>query len=106
MKTNVKPSTIARIVALLVALVNQCLIIFGQDMLPFTANTAYNIVSSVVTIILVIVNAWYNNDFTKAAILSSKVLYALKDGRITEEELLSVLEAIKDKEESEKSETE
>lgn len=103
MKFNIKPATISRIIALLVALANQCLALFGQNILPFTVNTAYLVVSFVVTIIVVVINAWYNNDFTKAAILSSMVFEALKDGKITEEEIRATLDAVSAEDHSDKA---
>lgn len=88
---KVKASTIARLAALAVALVNQGLAVFGQDILPFTENMAYQIVSLTITVIVVAVNAWYNNDITHVAILSGKVFDALNDGKLTEEEIEAVL---------------
>ena len=88
---KVKASTIARLAALAVALVNQGLAVFGQDILPFTENMAYQIVSLAITVIVVAVNAWYNNDITHVAILSGKVFDALNDGKLTEEEIKAVL---------------
>lgn len=88
---KVKASTIARLAALAVALVNQGLAVFGQDILPFTENMAYQIVSLTITVIVVAVNAWYNNDITHIAILSGKVFDALNDGKLTEEEIEAVL---------------
>lgn len=88
---KVKASTIARLAALAVALVNQGLAVFGQDILPFTENMAYQIVSLAITVVVVAVNAWYNNDITHVAILSGKVFDALNDGKLTEEEIEAVL---------------
>ena len=91
---KVKASTIARVGALAVALVNQVLAVFGQGVLPFTENMAYQIVSLAITVIIVAVNAWYNNDFTKVAILSGKVFDALNDGKLTEEEIEAMLSSL------------
>lgn len=91
MKLKIKVSTIARIVALTVTLVNECLVMFGANALPFTSNMAYQVISLVATIVVACVNAWYNNDITKVALLSGKVLQALTDGRITEKEIEEIL---------------
>ena len=91
---KIKISTIARIGALLVALTNQVLAIFGQDLLPFTENTAYQIISFAFTVVIVVINAWYNNDVTRLAILSGKVFDAMNDGKITEEEIEHMLESL------------
>lgn len=91
MKNKIKPSTIARIASLIVALINQSLAIIGRGVLPFTENNVYQIVSLIVTIVIVAINAWYNNDITKLAILSGQVFDALSDGKITETEVENIL---------------
>lgn len=99
MNRRIKASTIARIAALIVALVNECLALFGRGSLPFTENMAYQVVSIVVTIAVAAINCWYNNDITKAARLAGSVFAALKDGRVTEAELQSILNEAKNTEE-------
>lgn len=96
---KIKGSTIARIAALIVALVNECLALFGRGALPFTENMAYQVVSIVVTIVVAAINCWYNNDITKIARLAGSVFAALKDGRVTEAELQSILNEAKNTEE-------
>lgn len=91
MKMHVKPATIARIGALLVALVNQGLVMFGQDILPFTENMAYQVVSLVAVVVIAAINAWYNNDISKVALLCGGVFDALSDGKVTEEEIEKML---------------
>ncbi len=98
MKMNIKPSTIARIVALAVALANQCLAMFGQDILPFTENMAYQVVSLVTVVITAAINAWYNNDISKIALLCGGVFDALSDGKITEGEIENMLANAEDPE--------
>ena len=88
---KIKVSTIARIGALLVALANQCIAIWGQGALPFTENMTYQVISLVATVVLAVINAWKNNDITKVAILAGKVFDSLKDGKITEEEIENML---------------
>lgn len=98
MKMNVKPATIARIGALLVALANQCLVMFGHDILPFTENMAYQVVSLVAVVVIAAINAWYNNDISKVALLCGGVFDALSDGKITEEEIEKMLAEVEDPE--------
>ena len=99
MKMNVKPATIARIGALLVALANQCLVMFGQDILPFTENMAYQVVS----LVAVVVIAALNNDISKVALLCGGVFDALSDGKITEEEIEKMLAEAEDPEKVEEA---
>lgn len=103
MKMNVKPATIARIGALLVALANQFLVMFGQDILPFTENMAYQVVSLVAVVVIAAINAWYNNDISKVALLCGGVFDALSDGKITEEEIEKMLAEAEDPEKVEEA---
>lgn len=91
MKMRIKPATIARIGALLVALVNQFLVMFGQEILPFTENMAYQVISLVAVIVISAINAWYNNDISKVALLCGRIFDALSDGTISEEEIEKML---------------
>lgn len=100
---NIKPATIARIGALLVALANQCLVTFGQDVLPFTENMAYQVVSLVAVVVIAAINAWCNNDISKVALLCSRVYDALSDGKITEEEIEKMLAEAEDPEKVEEA---
>lgn len=88
---KIKISTIARIGALLFAIANQCLALFGRDVLPFTDNAVYQIITFVLLIVIAIINAWKNNDITPVARTAGRVLDALKDGKITEEEVENLL---------------
>lgn len=100
MKMNIKPATIARIGALLVALTNQFLVMFGRNILPFTENMVYQVISLIAVIITSAVNAWYNNDITRIALLCGRIFDALSDGKITEEEIEKMLSETDDTKES------
>ena len=83
-------ATIIRTIALVLSLINQGLAIW----LKFTgiAPLTYLIVSFVVTIVTVLINAWENNDWTKAATYATQILDALEDGKLTEEEIKELIE--------------
>jgi SPP1 family holin len=98
---KIKTATIARIGALVVTLINQCLAIFGKGSLPFTENMVYQIISLILTAAVTAVNCWYNQDITKIALITGKIFDALNDGKITEEELESILEYAESEESSE-----
>ena len=103
MKKNIKPSTIARIGALFIAIINQCLAIFGHNILPITENMAYQVVSLVAVVVIAAINAWYNNDISKVALLCGGVFDALSDGKITEEEIEKMLAEAEDPEKIEEA---
>ena len=90
--SKIKIGTIARIVALVVVLVNQCLVMFGRGALPFTGELAYQIVTYALAVIVVVVNAWYNNDLTPLARTAGQLFDAMKDGKVTAEEVEHLVE--------------
>lgn len=92
---KIKISTIIRIVALLAVLINQVLAIFGKN-LPFNDNLVYQIVSAVLTVAVSAWTAWKNNDFTKLARAAGAVLDALKDGKITTDEVENIVNSFSD----------
>ena len=100
-KFKIKASTIARIVALAVALANQCMLLFGQEALPITGELAYQLVSTIFTVVIVAINAWFNNDFTVLARLAGRILDALKDGKVTPEEVQNLLYKTEDTDKTE-----
>lgn len=96
---KIKPATIARIGALLVALINQCLALFGKGSLPFTENMAYQVITLVATTVIACINCWYNQDITKVALIASKLFDALSDKTITEAELDAIIQSAENEEE-------
>lgn len=65
---NISKSTIARSIALIVVLINQGLVLFGKEVLPFTEDEVYQGVSMVLTVVMAIMAWWKNNSFTNVAI--------------------------------------
>ena len=82
--------TIIRAVTLILALANQFVAIIGAS--TFANAVWYQIASIVVTTATALFTAWKNNDFTDFARLGTDVLHALKDGKITEDEVKELLE--------------
>ena len=65
---NIKADTIGRTIALVIALANQILAIFGKEALPFADSEIYQLVSLIATIVTSGMAWWKNNSFTKPAI--------------------------------------
>ena len=63
---NLKADTIARTIILLIALVNQGLVIFGRDAIPIADNTVYQVASLLATAASAIWAWWKNNSVTQA----------------------------------------
>jgi hypothetical protein len=55
------------------------------------ANASAEWVSLISVFVLAAWNAWKNNDFTFAAKIGTKVMNAIKDGKITEDEVKDFL---------------
>lgn len=51
-------------------------------------------VTLIATFALAAWNAWKNNDFTVAAKVGTEVMHAIKDGKITEEEVKEILGSV------------
>lgn len=75
-----------RLIAMAVAIV--ATIVF--QLLP-GADASAEWVSLISVFVLAAWNAWKNNDFTFAAKIGTKVMNAIKDGKITEEEVKDFL---------------
>lgn len=81
MKYNNKVSaaTIARTAALLLALANQILSAFGKSPLPIESSTVEQLVTTGITTVTALINWWYNNSFTQAAIEGDKTYENVKN---------------------------
>lgn len=86
--------TVIRSIALVIALANQVVAVFGAT--SFAAAPWYQITTLVVTAVTALFAGWKNNDFTDFAKLASGVLSALRDGKITVDEVKELLEKSKE----------
>ena len=77
---NVKASTIIRTVTLVLALVNNGLVMAGKGPLPIEDAQVELILGEVFLVAAAIWNWWKNNSFTTAAIKADEVLDELKGG--------------------------
>ena len=82
---NLDKGTIIRTAALVAAIVNQIVAVIGAT--SFADAIWYQAISISATVITAVIAAWENNDFTYFARLGTKVLDALKDGKITPDEV-------------------
>lgn len=84
MNTNIKLDTIIRTVCLVLALVNQGLMIAGHSILPVTDEQVAELLTLGFTIVTSLWAWWKNNSFTKAAIKADNVKDAIKSGKIVD----------------------
>ena len=73
-----KTGTIARTIALALALLNQLFAIFGVERLDIDDDTIYQIVSLIATVVTAAQAWWKNNSFTKEAQLADDYMRGLK----------------------------
>ncbi len=78
--SNVKRETIIRTILLVVALVNQVLIVTGHSVLPVSDEQITEVISLVFTIGASLWAWWKNNSFTKNAIEADNYLASLREG--------------------------
>ena len=70
---NVSAGTVARTAVLLLALTNQVLSALGKPVLPIESQTVEQLVTAGITTVAALVNWWYNNSFTQAALAADEV---------------------------------
>lgn len=75
---KVTTGTIARTIALALALINQLLTVFGYNVIDISTETVNTLISTIFTIITAIISFWKNNSFTNAAIQADEVMQELK----------------------------
>ena len=76
---KIKSDTIARTMVLFLALLNQLLAVMGKEVLPFTNDEVYQLVSLIATIITSGVAWWKNNSFTQKAIKADAYMNRLEN---------------------------
>lgn len=57
-------STIIRVAVLAILLVNQILVAFGFEPMPFDEQQIYDAVSTVATVVMALITTYFNNDVT------------------------------------------
>lgn len=75
-KTDI--GTITRTILIIIALVNQGLVIAGKNVLPFTDEQISQIISFGFTAVTALIAWWKNNNFTKEAKEAQEYLNDLK----------------------------
>ena len=70
---KISASTLARTAALALALTNQVLSAVGKPILPIESAQLEQLISTGFTTVSALVNWWYNNSFTQAALAADEV---------------------------------
>ena len=77
---SVSAGTIIRTVLLILALVNQLLVMTGHSVLPISDEQVTEIITTAFTVITALVAWWKNNSFTESAIKADEYMKGIKEG--------------------------
>ena len=77
---DISKATWIRTIVLIIALINQILIVLGANPLPFSEERIFEGVSALVTVAASLWSWWKNNSFTKEAIKADEYKDKLKAG--------------------------
>ena len=72
---NVSAGTVARTAVLLLALTNQVLSAMGKPILPIDSAQLEQAIAAGCTAVAALVNWWYNNSFSQAALAADEVYF-------------------------------
>ena len=78
MENKVSTATIVRTICLVIALANQLLCAFGKSPLPIDNEQLQQLVTSLITTVVAVVNWWQNNSFTAEAIAADELYKNLR----------------------------
>lgn len=76
---NVTAGTIARTACLVLALVNQVLMVLGYKVIDVSDDTVNTLITTGFTVVTALIAWWKNNSFTQAAIEADEVMRELKE---------------------------
>lgn len=85
--SKIRPHTWISIVMVILALVNYVLMAVGKPIINFGEDQVTYLVNTVMNVIFILYPAWKNNSVTDKAAIADDVLYALRDGKISKEEI-------------------
>lgn len=84
---NIQPHTYVSIIMIVLVIINQILLSLGKPMIDCGEDAITYWVNIVFNIVGIVYPAWKNNSFTELAQYADSTLTALRDGKITKEEL-------------------
>ena len=73
---KIEAGTIVRTICLVLALINQVLVMSGHSVLPIEDAAVEAIITNVATIVTAVAAWWKNNSFTQKAIAADKELHS------------------------------
>lgn len=89
---KIKPHTWVSLVMVVLVVVNYALTAMGKPIINVGEEDITYIVNTVLNLVFIGYAAYKNNSITSNAQMADEVLYALRDGKITKEELEGFIE--------------
>lgn len=84
---RIKPHTYVSIVMVIIAIINYALTAAGKPIINLGEEAITYAVNTVLNLVFIGFSMWKNNSVTENALIADDVLYMLRDGRISKEEL-------------------
>ena len=101
---KIKPHTYVSIVMVIIAIVNYVLTAMGEPIIDLGEETITYAVNTVLNLVFIGFSMWKNNSVTENALIADDVLYMLRDGKISKEELEKFIEEYQTREVAEETE--
>ena len=90
--SKIKPHTYVSIIMVVIAIVNYILTYLGKPLIVVGEDQITYIVNIVLNTVFILYPAWKNNSVTEKATIADEILYALRDGNISKEEIEDFIE--------------
>lgn len=88
---NIKPHTIVSLIAMVLSYVNMALLYSGKPIINIGTDTLNMIVGMVYTIVVTLYGWYKNQSITEPAQALDKLLYQMRDGKLTKDELVELV---------------
>lgn len=95
---NIKPHTWVSIVMVLLVIVNSVLTAMGKPVIEFQEDQITAIVTVIMDLVFIGFAVYKNQSITEFAQIADEVLYMLRDGRISKDEVTTFIEKHKNPE--------
>lgn len=89
---KIKPHTWVSLVMVLIVLINYVLTATGNPIIDLGEEEITYLVNTVLNLVFIGYAMWKNNSVTQNALMADQILYYLRDGKISKEELEKFIE--------------
>jgi SPP1 family holin len=84
---NIKLHTWVSLVMVVIVIANQILTALGKPLIEVGEEQISYAVNTIINIVIILYTAWKNQSVTDNAQMADEILYALRDGKISKNEL-------------------